>query len=337
MKKKLIAVLACLVLASLCMTGCGSEGETPADNADLQKITFVLDWTPNTNHTGVYAAKELGYFEEAGLDVEIVQPPDDGAETMVGAGQAQFGVSFQDYMVPALAGGEKSIPITAVAAILQHNLSGIMSAKGGGITSPKGLEGKSYATWELPIEQAILKECVEEDGGDFSKVELIPETIDDEVAALKAKQVDSIWVYYGWAGINAEVKDFPIDYFAFKDIDEAFDYYSPVIIANDDFLAEQPDVAKAFLDAVSRGYEYAAGNPEEAADILVKANPEIDADLALASQKYLADQYTADADQWGVIDPKRWNGFYRFINEKKLAEAEIPDDFGFSNDYLPAK
>ena len=336
MKKRILAIVMVAFMASLCMTGCGSSGsgeESAGD--DLTKITFVLDWTPNTNHTVVYVAQELGYFEEEGLEVEVVQPPDDGAETMVGSGQAQFGVSFQDYMVPALAGGEKTIPITAVAAILQHNLSGIMSAKGGGITSPKGLEGKTYATWELPIEQAILKECVEEDGGDFSKVELIPETIDDEVSALKAKQIDSIWVYYGWAGINAEVKDFPIDYFAFKDIDKAFDYYSPVIIANDDFLADQPDTAKAFLRAVSKGYEYAIENPKEAADILVKANPEIDADLVLASQEYLAGEYQADASQWGVFDGDRWNGFYKFINDKKLAEAEIPMDFGFTNEFLP--
>ena len=334
---KITALVMTALMACLCLAGCGSSGEESADSADKTKITFVLDWTPNTNHTGVYVAQEMGYFDEAGLDVEIVQPPDDGAETMVGSGQAQFGVSFQDYMVPALAGGEKSIPITAVAAILQHNLSGIMSAKGNGITSPKGLEGKSYATWELPIEQAILKECVEADGGDFSKVELIPETIDDEVSALKAKQVDSIWVYYGWAGINAEVQDFPVDYFAFRDIEEAFDYYSPVIIANDDFLAENPDTAKAFLEAVSRGYEFAAENPSEAADILVKANPEVDEALAQASQEYLADQYIADADQFGVIDADRWNGFFRWLNEKGLTEKDIPDDFGFTNDYLPAK
>ncbi len=319
------------------LAGCGGESAPEEDSSDSSAITFVLDWTPNTNHTGIYAAEKLGYFDEAGLNVEIVQPPDDGAETMVASGQAQFGVSFQDYMVPALAGEQKTMPITAVAAILQHNLSGIMSAKEKGIDRPKAMEGHSYATWELPIEQAILKRCVEADGGDFSKVELIPETIDDEVSALKADQIDSIWVYYGWAGINAEIKDFDINYFAFKDIDDAFDYYSPVIIANDDFLEDNPDTAKAFLAAVSKGYEYAIEHPDEAADILVEANPEVDAELAKASQEYLADEYQAEADQWGVFDAARWNKFYQFINDKGLSEAEIPMDTGFTNDYLPEK
>lgn len=340
MKKKtwmiaLVAVIA--MIASLCMTGCGGSEESAGDSSDLEKLTFVLDWTPNTNHTGLYVAQEKGYFEEAGLEVEIIQPPENGVEAVVGAGKAQLGVSFQDYMVPALAGEEKTLPITAVAAILQHNLSGIMSAKETGITRPKEMEGHTYATWELPIEQAILKKCVEDDGGDFSKVKMLPEVIDDEVSALKSGQVDSIWVFYGWAGVHAEVEKFPINYFAFRDIDDAFDYYSPVIIANDDFLAEHPETAKAFLAAVSKGYEYAIANPEEAAEILVSANPEIDAELALASQKYLTDQYQAEADQWGVIDANRWNRFYEFINAKGLAEDTIPANTGFSNDYLPEK
>lgn len=339
MKLKLTAALFAALMMVFCLAGCGGSGsdEESQDSASTTNITFVLDWTPNTNHTGVYVADKLGYFEEAGLNVEIVQPPDDGAEAMVASGQAQLGVSFQDYLVPAFAGEQKTMPITAVAAILQHNLSGIMSPKELGIVSPAKLEGHTYATWELPIEQAILKECVEEDDGDFSKVELIPETIDDEVSALKAGQVDSIWVYYGWAGINAKIKDYPINYFAFKDIDDAFDYYSPVIIANDDFLADDPDTAKAFLAAVAKGYEYAAENPKESADILLEANPEIDKDLAYASQEYLAGEYIADADQWGVIDAERWNEFYEFINEKGLAEQEIPMDTGFTVEYLPGK
>jgi len=342
MKKKLTMTIAALMaVLALALAGCGdngngeqSDGNGPTDSTHL---TFVLDWTPNTNHTGVYVADKLGYFEDAGLDVEIIQPPDDGAETMVASGKAQFGVSFQDYLVPAFAGKEKTMPITAVAAILQHNLSGIMSEKDLGITSPSKMQNHSYATWELPIEQAILRECVEADGGDFGNVEMVPETIDDEISALKSRQVDSIWVFYGWAGIKAEVEDFDINYFAFKDIDDAFDYYSPVIIANDDFLADNPDTAKAFLAAVAKGYEYAVENPAEAADILVEANPEVDAELAKASQEYLTDQYQAEADQWGVIDAARWNKFYQFINDKGLSEQEIPMDIGFTNDYLPQK
>ena len=163
-------------------------------------------------------AKEKGYFKEAGLDVEIVQPPEDGAEVLVGSGKAQFGISFQDTMMPAVV-GDDALPIKAVAAVLQHNTSGIVSRKGEGIKRPKGLEGKKYATWNQDIEKAILKQVVEKDKGNFSKVEMISSTVTDEVSALKSKKVDAIWIYYGWAGIATEVAGLDTDYFAFKGID----------------------------------------------------------------------------------------------------------------------
>lgn len=347
-KRGLGAALAAVLAAGM-LAGCGAGGQestgssAAAENTDgaKEKITFVLDWTPNTNHTGVYVADALGYFDEAGLEVEIVQPPDDGAEAIVGSGKAQFGVSFQDYIAPALVGasedGEgKAIPITAVAAILQHNVSGIMSKKDDGIVSPKDLEGKTYATWELPVEQATIKKVMEDEGADFSKVEMIPETIDDEVAALSAGQIQAIWVFYGWAGISAEVQDFPINYFAFKDIDPIFDYYSPVIIANDDYLANNPEQAKAFLAAVKKGYEYAIAHPDEAAEILCEEVPELESnkELVTASQHYLTDQYQAEADSWGVFDAERWNAFYRWLNENELMEGPLPENVGFTNEYL---
>jgi len=156
--------------------------------------------------------------------------------------------------------------------------------------------------------------------------------------ALKEGLTDAIWVYYGWGGINAQVEGLDFDYFYFKDIDPVFDYYTPVIIANDDFLAEDPDTAKAFLSAVAQGYEYAIDHPEEAAQILMDgdttgalAGME---DLIVASQKWMADQYKAEVEQWGYIDPARWNAFYNWLSEKDLVDIAIPENTGFSNDYL---
>lgn len=338
MKKKLLALLRVSLIAviMLLLVACGNTSNTDRekDIKDLEKITFVLDWTPNTNHTGLYVAQEKGYFEEAGIEVEIVQPPEDGAEVLVASGKAEFGVSFQDSMAPALF-GDDALPITAVAAVLQHNTSGIISRKGEGMDAPKGMEGHTYATWNGPIELATLKQVVEKDGGDFSKIELIPSTVTDEVSALKSKSVDSIWVFYGWAGVKTELEELETDYFAFADIDEVFDYYTPVIIAGNDFLEENPETAKAFLKALSKGYEFAIENPDEAAEILCEANPELDRELVKASQKYLSEQYQAEAEKWGYIDPVRWNNFYNWLNENDLVETDILENTGFSNAYLP--
>ena len=332
MKKLFAVILICALL--LTAAGCGASQKTEGDTSEKAKITFVLDWTPNTNHTGLYVALEKGWFDEAGLAVEIVQPPEDGAEMLVGSGKAQFGVSFQDSMLPAVAGANK-MPITAVAAVVQHNTSGIISRKGEGMDAPKGLEGKKYATWDLPIEKATLKQVVEADGGDFSKVELIPSTVTDEVSALQSGSVDAIWIFYGWAGVATEVAGLETDFFAFKDIDPVCDYYTPVIIGNTDWMQENPDAAKAFLSALKKGYEFAIDDPEEAAQILLKNAPELDSELVLASQKYLSEAYKADVERWGYIDPARWNAFYNWISENSLFDGEIPENTGFTDAYLP--
>ena len=328
-KKMLAAGLA----AVMTVGAAGSTTVSAADN-ETEKITFVLDWTPNTNHTGLYVAENLGYFEDQGLEVEIVQPPEGGADALVASGRAQFGVSFQDSMAPGVA-GDNALPTTAVAALIQHNTSGIISRKGEGMDTPKGMEGKKYATWDGPIEVAMIQNVVEQDGGDFSKVEMIPSTVTDEVSALESGSVDAIWIFYAWAGVKFELTGAETDYFAFKDINPVFDYYTPVVIANNEFLEEEPETAKKFLTALRDGYEYAIENPEEAADILCEAAPELDPELVLASQEYLKDQYKAEVSQWGYIDPERWNAFYQWLNENGLTEAEIPENAGFSNAYLP--
>ncbi|MBE6950480.1 MAG: ABC transporter substrate-binding protein [Ruminococcaceae bacterium] len=327
--KKCIAMLLALTMV-LTLTACGSGAQT------ADQITVVLDWTPNTNHTGIYVALANGYFKEAGLNVEVVQPPEDGAVTLVASGKAQFGVSFQDYLAPAYVGEEK-MPVTAVAAVIQHNTSGIVSRAGEGMDTPAGLEGKKYATWDLDVEKATIRDVMTADGGDFDKVELIPSTVTDEVSALQSGSVDAIWIFYGWAGVACEVAGLETDYFEFADIDPVFDYYSPVIIGNDAWLEQNPEAAKAFVGALSRGYTYAVEHPAEAADILMEAAPELksNAELVYASQEYLAGEYISDAARWGEFDADRWAAFFSWLNENQLMEGEIDPNHGFTNEYLP--
>ena len=327
MKKLIAMVLALMMLLSL--TACGGEQE--ADN-----ITIVQDTTTNTNHTGIYAALANGYFEEAALNVEVVQPPEDGAVALVASGRAQFGVCFQDYLAPAYVGEDK-MPVTAVATVIQHNTSGIVSRAGEGMDRPAGLEGKKYATWDLDVEKATIRDVMTADGGDFDKVELIPSTVTDEVSALQSGSVDAIWIFYGWAGVACEVAGLEIDYFDFADIDPVFDYYSPVIIGNDAWLEETPEEAKAFVAALSKGYTYCVEHPKEAADILMEAAPELKSnpELVYASQEYLVDEYIADADRWGEFDGDRWAAFFNWLNENELMEGQLDPNFGFTNEYLP--
>ena len=307
------------------------------EEKELTPVTLCLDWTPNTNHTGLYAALALGYYEDAGLDVQFVQPPENGAVLMCAAGQADFAIDAQDTMAASL-DLDEPLDVTAVAAILQHNTSGILSRAGDGITSAKGLEGKIYSTWESPVELAMIRYCMEKEGGDFDKVRLIPNNLYDEPAALAAHQTDAVWVFYGWSGINADLEEVPCDYWSFRDQAEELDYYTPVILANNAFLAESPETAKAFLEASAKGYAYAAEHPQEAADLLIEGDTtgSLDdaRDLVYASQEWLSKEYIADADEWGVFDADRWNAFYGWLYTNGLTAHDLTGT-GFTNEYLP--
>ena len=304
---------------------------------ETKEITVCLDWTPNTNHTGLYAAQQLGYYEEAGLNVTIVQPPENGAALMCASGQAQFAVDAQDTIAAAF-DMEEPLGVTTVAALIQHNTSGVVSRAGDGIVSPKGMEGKTYSTWESPIELAMIEYVMTQDGGDFSKVKLIPNDITDEPAALAAHQTDAVWIFYGWSGINAKLEGVDVDYWAFGDLAPELDYYTPVLIANNDFLAEDPETAKAFLAATAKGYEYAVENPEEAAQMLIDGDSTGSLaeaqELVVESQKWLAERYIDDAPAWGVIDPERWDAFYGWLYSNGLTGKDLTGT-GYSNDYLP--
>ena len=122
-----VSVMLCTIcICSLC--ACGNKSKKDSDD-----IVVCLDWTPNTNHTGLYVALAKGYYEDAGLNVTIVQPPEGGATVMCASGQAQFAIDAQDTMAAAL-DREEPLGITAVAPILQHNTSCIISRKREGIT-----------------------------------------------------------------------------------------------------------------------------------------------------------------------------------------------------------
>ena len=333
MIKKKISIL---LLAALTLTACAGKDtgdkNSAATSEEKEKVRIVLDWTPNTNHTGLYVADANGYFDAAGLDVEIMQPPEGSTTSLIGAGGAEFGISFQDTIAPTFA-SNNPMPVTAVATIIQHNTSGIISLKNNGINTPSKLEGHSYATWDSPIELAIIKKIVEDDGGNYGNIELIPNTVTDVVTALQT-DIQAVWVYYAWDGIATEVAGLETNFLNFADYGTELDYYNPIIIANNDYLKNNPEQAKKVLDAIKQGYEFAIENPDEAADILLKAVPELDEDLVKASQNWLKDQYKAEVEQWGYIDPARWDAFYAWLFENDLIEKEIPAGTGFSNEFL---
>lgn len=323
--KKLLTSLFIILL----FFACNAKTEEKTEDKELTKLTLALDWVPNTNHTGLFVAKDLGYFEEEGIDFEIVQPAEDSSASIVGAGSANFGISFQPNLVKRIV---KGVPVTAVAAIVNNNTAGIMTK--GDIKSLKDLNGKSYSTWEDKIDDATVKAAMNAAGGDYSTIKFAPGEPTEESAGIQAGLYDFIISFEAWGYINAKLKNVDVNFFPLKDVLPELNYYTPVLIANDNFLKENPELAKKALRAIKKGYEFAAENPEKAAEILIKNAPEGNHELIKESQKFLSTKYIDGNKYWGYIDPIRWNAFYNWVSENGLVDNKLPENAGFTNDFL---
>ncbi len=339
-----------IVAITLSLVGCGTEQEevdenpsseieppsseeeeTATNDDELLEATIVLDWVPNTNHTGIYVAQANGYFAEEGLDVTIIEPALEGAEQMVASGQAHFGISSQDNVTVARS---TDIPVISLAAIIQEHTSGFASPVEKDITSPSDFEGKTYGGWGSPMEDVMIAEVMKTEGANASTVENVTVGTSDFFVNT-SREIDFQWIFYGWTGVEAEVRGVDINMIYLRDIDPVFTYYSPVIISSDGVVEESPELVEKFMHAISRGYEFAIEHVDEAADILIEATPETDEDLIRASQEWLSSRYKGDAEAWGHQQIDIWDTYTGWMLENELIEEDVPTEEAMTNQFLP--
>ena len=334
--KKILSLALVGLLAIAGLSACSGENNASksGEGDKLEKVTLVLDYTPNTNHTGIYLAKEKGYYKDQGIDLEIIQPSDSDSATLVASDKAQFGVSYQEDVTYALTREKDPLPVKAIATIIQHNTSGFPAPVEKNIKTAKDLEGKTYGGWGSPSEEAIIKLAMKKKGADFNKLKRVDIGKDDYFTATK-KNIDFAWVFDAWTGVEARLKNVKLDYIPIKDIDPALDYYTPIIITNNKTIKENPELVKKFMAATSKGYEEAIKDPSGAADILSKAVPELDKDLVKASQEYLAKLYKDDAQKWGQMKAEVWKNYAKFMQDNGLIKKALNVDEAFTNEFLP--
>jgi len=328
--KKIIFIILGIIIIFSGIVWVGKTIKLTKFNKQKQKVIVLLDWFPNTNHTGLYVAKEKGYFAKENLEVSILQPAEGGNSQVVAAGKADFGVSYQEDVTQARAA---DLPLISIAAIIQHNTSAFASLAEANIKTVKDFEGKRYGGWGSPIEEAVIKSVMTEAGADYSKVKNI--TI-GETNFFKTigRDSDFQWIFYGWDGIEAKRRGIKLNMIMLKDLNPVLDYYTPVIITNEDHVKNQKDLVSRFMKAVKKGYEFSIKNPVEAAQILIKSAPELNADLVKQSQRYLSKQYQADSPTWGIQKESVWKGYAQWLVNHKLLKKMINVKQAFTNEYI---
>ncbi|WP_227521996.1 ABC transporter substrate-binding protein [Bacillus solitudinis] len=295
-----------------------SEVEAPVaeENQELQEVEVMLDWYPNAVHTFLYVAIENGYFEEEGLDVKLVFPanPTDPIN-LTASGAISFALSYQPDILLAQ---EQGLPVTGVAPIVRSPLNHVMFLTENGFTSPADLEGKTVGFPGIPLNEAILKTMVEEDGGDFSKVNMID--VGFELgAAITSGRADAIIGAY----INHEYpvlkhEGFDISYFNPEDYGVP-SYYELVLITNEDMISNNQDLVDAFWRAAEKGYEETKEHPEQSLDILLsnqdQANFPLVKEVEEESLKILLEKMESPDEPFGSQDEAHWEHVKAWLTE----------------------
>ncbi len=303
-----------LMLLPLLLAGCIGQSTTSSKSYEgtVAKVSLALDWTPNTNHTGIYVAMAKGYYAANGIDLTL-KPYSSSVypEQLVATNQAEFGISFPESVTTFRAQG---VPIVSVAAVIQHNTSALVSLKSSGLDTLASLAGKRYAGFGAPYEQPVISSMLQCAGASSTDFQNITTQI-DPIAALKSGQFDFAWIYQGWEGVEAQLQG--VDLNVFPLVDNCIpDYSSPVIISNEQLIKDHPDVIKRFLKATAQGYEYAIGHPQDAATLLIQQAPKgsfDDQQLVYNSQGYLSPLYAAGATCWGQQTLAKWTDYPRFM------------------------
>jgi ABC-type nitrate/sulfonate/bicarbonate transport system substrate-binding protein len=326
------------ILAAMAATLAGRSAFAAAAPA---KVRIALDWTPNTNHIGIYVAKSKGFYEAAGLDVEILPYADTSAGTLVSNGVAEFGICGEiEIFMQRAAGGD----VKMVYGIVQTE-TGRLIFKGGreDIKSPKDLDGKTYGGFGGAWEDAVISSMIRNDGGlgTFQTVTLGTSAYE----AVDNGAVDFTLEVYTWEGIAAQLENRQLGRFHYSDYGVP-DEQTTAIASSEAYLKANPDQARAFIQATRQGYAYSVDHPDEACDLLISGSNGalLNTELVKASQKALIDGHflKSESGAIGTVDPAKAEAIGAFLVEHGIlldangaALKEKPDFTAYyTNDLL---
>ena len=314
----------------------------------MTHIDLVLDWTPNTNHTGFYVAAAEGYYADRGLDVSIRSPAADDYEKTpakrVATGDATLAIGPSESVISYSTHPEYP-SLTAVAAVCQSDLSAIVSLAESGVDRPADLDGGRYASYDARFEDHIVAQMIKNDGGDGEFESITPPKLGIWNTLLDG-DADATWVFTPWEGLLAERDGIELNAFGLDEYDVPYGY-TPVLLARPETIEGDDDCLADFLAATAEGYRFAAETPEAAADLLRAEATGMDADdpeFLRESQRRVSEAYLTDDGAWGVMEATRWEAFVDWLaaegilttlDDEPIPANELPPEKLFTNDLLP--
>lgn len=300
----------------------------------MKKIKLAIDWTPNINHIGFFVSLEKKFYQEYGIDIQIINPFDDNYSITpakkIELNIAEFALCPTETLISYNTKKNK-VNLLGIAAILKEDLSAIVVNRNSNIYSPKDLDGKTYASFNARYEEHIIKQMVVNDGGEGKVNYQYPDKLGIWETIIN-NRFDSTWIFKNWEGVEAENLNVKLNYFSMKDYGIPYSY-SPILVCDKNNLSLEPHIM-SFIESTRKGFTYALNNKEDSIKILKKYLPSKEKNINLNRAFELTIPSMSIDNDWGKFDLKKVQLFldwlFKFKIEKKVSKAkEI-----FTNNYL---
>ncbi len=334
-RRRLLVLVLPAALLTLSLAACGEKKETAA-SATTERVNLVLDYLPNADHAGIYAAIEEGEFDAAKLDVKPRTPSDPSAPLkLLAAGKADLAISYEPELLLARAQGAE---LVSVGALVQRPLTSIVSIGKDAIRRPAQLEGKKIATAGIPYQDAYLKTILDQAGADPERVKPINVGF-NLVPALLSKRADAVLgMFWNVEGIELERQDKQPVILRMDEVGVPT-YNELVVVARARDVRVRGPLLRRFMRALARGHERVRKDVDSGVDALVKANPDLERKLQRAQiEATLPVFFPRDRDRpFGYQDPLAWQRYARWMTDNDLLRSPQVAQRAFTNEFLPGE
>ena len=331
----MIRIATPLALLTLALAACGEKAEPTGKAATKEKFTLVLDYFPNADHAGIYAAQASGEFDRAGLDVEIQTPPDPAAPLkLLRAKKADLAISYEPELLLAR---DKGAALISVGAIVQKPLTSLMAIGDAKVESLEDLAGEKVGTAGIPYQSAYLKTILEDAG--VEGVEEVNVGFDLGPAMISGKVKATLGAFWNYEGTDLERRKREPRIFRMEDLGVPT-YNELIFVARkNDLGSRQSSRIRRFMQAVARGHQAVRDDPTAGIDALLKANPDLERGLQTAVVQVTTPEFfPEDRDKpFGYQDAGKWVAYGNWMYENKLLDKPPHADDALTNEFLPGQ
>jgi len=329
----LLAALAALV------AGCGEKSEpTGTESTRLEPYTVMLDYVPNADHAGLYAALDAGLYKQAGLDVKLQPPPDPAAPLrLLVAGRADLAISYQPELLLARDAGEDGI--VSVGALVQKPLTSLIALPSGGVKTPKDLAGKRVGTAGIAYQSAYLRTIAEKAGIDPGSIKETNVGFDFTRPLITGRVDATLGAFWNYEGVNLQRRGMKPVILKMDELGVPA-YDELVFVARKEALDEDgASRVRRFLLATARGHRTLQTDPATGVDALMKADNGLDRGLQEAVVKATRPAFFPGGGDhpWGWQEPAEWDAYGRWMQANGLLKRPPVAARALTNEFLPGE